>query len=413
MMARRSSLWLSLSLLAPLSCQEPTVDPAPVGGTSSPTGPSLPTADGGSSGSSGGSGSTEASTSGVDTGTSTGEGPPTSCEDVICEGNGTCLIQNGIAGCYCDEGYVLDDSLTNCVVDVNCIQLRFLEDRCRLIVNGPPAVTLFFAVDYCAGTAVLPEDLDAQDLAFQVLENGVDIANNVESYATVIPKEVESYVTLVLDVSDSVTGTEARPNPELPQLVGELRDFVQELAPAPGEPDVYVSMYVFGRFVREYVPFTRDYAAMDAAIEAIELDPLAINTLVNGDGTRLYDAVEIGINRTQRIRDLRDAVTKGGVLSTGTVVVITDGLESTNGTLNTGLIDDTLNWLIGAEALAGTTENEEDIKIEHTREGQQWWFYLTVMVVPLGVVLLGALRLRIRRRGPSPARSKSSKGETA
>lgn len=68
---------------------------------------------------------------------------------------------------------------------------------------------------------------------------------------------------------------------------------------------------------------------------------------------------------------------------------------------NQRLAEDTLNWLIGAEALSGTTENEEDVKIEHTKEGQQWWFYLTVLVAPLGVVLLGALRLRLRR-APSP-----------
>lgn len=67
---------------------------------------------------------------------------------------------------------------------------------------------------------------------------------------------------------------------------------------------------------------------------------------------------------------------------------------------NQRLAEDTLNWLIGAEALAGTTENEEDVKIEHTKEGQQWWFYLSVLVVPLGVVLLGAIRLRLRRVGP-------------
>jgi len=66
---------------------------------------------------------------------------------------------------------------------------------------------------------------------------------------------------------------------------------------------------------------------------------------------------------------------------------------------NQKLGDDTLNWLIGAEALSGSTESEEDVKIEHTKEGQQWWFYLSVLVVPLGVFALGALRLRLRRRG--------------
>lgn len=66
---------------------------------------------------------------------------------------------------------------------------------------------------------------------------------------------------------------------------------------------------------------------------------------------------------------------------------------------NQRLVDDTLNWLIGAESLSGTTENEEDVKIEHTKEGQQWWFYLTVLIVPLGVLLLGVARIRLRHKG--------------
>lgn len=354
MISRLAPLVLISSLVG-LGCKTDPIDLAPIGGTDSGMAPTTGT-DGGTA-----DGTVDGTADGTGTGTDTGDGPPTSCEDVVCQGNGGCLIQNGIAGCYCDQGYVLDEAGTSCVVDTSCIELHFLEERCRLIVNGPPAVTLFFAVDYCAGTAVLPADLEAQGLTFSILENGVDIANNVESYATVIPKEVESYVTLVLDMSDSVTGTEDAPNPELPLLVGELRDFVQELAPAPGEPDVYVSMYVFGRFVREYVPFTRDYAAIDAAIAAIEADPIAINTLVNGDGTRLYDAVETGIHRTQRIRDLRDAVTHGGVLSTGSVVVITDGLESTNGTLNASLIANTLNQVISIGISPEVTANDEDL----------------------------------------------------
>jgi hypothetical protein len=61
-------------------------------------------------------------------------------------------------------------------------------------------------------------------------------------------------------------------------------------------------------------------------------------------------------------------------------------------------VDDTIRWLIGAEALSGTTENEEDVKIEHTKEGQTTWFYLTVLGIPLGVLLLGALRIRMRRK---------------
>lgn len=348
------SLLLCTSLAFTAGCSEDSSPPPPVGGTDSSNVTVTASGTGTGTGSTGVDDTAEGSTSDTN--------PPTSCDEIMCQGNSSCLIEDGIAGCYCDQGYVLDEqTMSECVVDTSCIQLRFLEDYCRLTVNGPPAVTLFFAVDYCSGTAVLPEDLEAQGLSFQVFENGIDIAENVESFATVIPTEVESYVTLVLDVSDSVTGTEDQPSAELPQLVGVLRDFVQRVAPAPGEPDVYLSIYVFGRFVREYVPFTRDYAAVDAAIADIEANPLAINALVNGDGTRLYDAVKMGINRTQRIRDLRDAVTKGGVLSTGSVVVITDGLESTNGTLDTPLINSTLNQVISIGIGEEVAANDEDL----------------------------------------------------
>ncbi|MBK6920985.1 MAG: Gldg family protein [Deltaproteobacteria bacterium] len=66
---------------------------------------------------------------------------------------------------------------------------------------------------------------------------------------------------------------------------------------------------------------------------------------------------------------------------------------------NQRLIDDACNWLIGAEALSGTTESEEDVKIEHTKEGQTTWFYLTVLGVPLLVLAIGGVRMRLRRRG--------------
>lgn len=348
----RLALSLACGLLpAVLACQEPSVPPAPIAdGTGNP-----PTTQGTADGTAEGTADGTATTGETD-------GVPASCDDIVCMGNGGCLLEDGIPGCYCDEGYVLDETSTNCVVDESCIELRFLEERCRSIVDGPPAVTLFFAVDYCAGTAVLPDDLVEKGLEFQVFENGVDIKQNPESAYTVIPAQVESYVTLVLDVSDSVTGTAEMPDEDLPQLVGELRDFVQELAPAPGEPDVYVSVLLFGRFLHDYVAFTRDYAALDAALLEIQNDPIGINTLVNGDGTRLYDAAATGIHRTQRIRDLRDAVTWGGVLTTGTVVVITDGFESTNGTLDTGLIAGTLNQVITIGIGEDVTGNDADLR---------------------------------------------------
>lgn len=65
---------------------------------------------------------------------------------------------------------------------------------------------------------------------------------------------------------------------------------------------------------------------------------------------------------------------------------------------NQQFIYDALNWLTGQEALSGEVENEEDVRIQHTREGQAGWFYSTVLGVPALFFAFGAVRLRVRRR---------------
>jgi len=282
--------------------------------------------------------------------TSTGTGGNTStgatitnCGDLQCSDNGSCEIdKSGNAYCLCDAGYVLDEPGLTCIIDESCIQVSFLEDGCRQKVSAEPAVALFFALDFCAGTAVTPEKRLELGLSFVVSENEVDIATNVESDATILDASVESYVTLVVDVSNSLTESE-----DLPALVTELRTLVSSLESQPGEPDVYVSVFVFGFRTAEYVPFTRDLQAVDTALEALADDPAPIVELASGgQSTALFNATAEGIRATTRIRALRDAVTWGGVLTTGTVVVVTDGLDTSNGDLNTTQIADTTNQVI-------------------------------------------------------------------
>ena len=59
---------------------------------------------------------------------------------------------------------------------------------------------------------------------------------------------------------------------------------------------------------------------------------------------------------------------------------------------------DAVSWLGHDDALAGTVNSEEDVKIEHTKEGQGWVFYSTSGLVPLGLLGLGLIRLRMRRK---------------
>lgn len=60
---------------------------------------------------------------------------------------------------------------------------------------------------------------------------------------------------------------------------------------------------------------------------------------------------------------------------------------------------DSINWLIGFDAGGGSTENEEDVKIRHTKKGQAAWFYGTVLGIPLLLLAAGAFRVWRRRKG--------------
>jgi hypothetical protein len=65
---------------------------------------------------------------------------------------------------------------------------------------------------------------------------------------------------------------------------------------------------------------------------------------------------------------------------------------------NQVFLRDLLAWLVEDEAAGGTVESEEDVKIQHTREGQAWWFYATAFLVPAGLAGGGLTRVRMRRK---------------
>ncbi len=68
---------------------------------------------------------------------------------------------------------------------------------------------------------------------------------------------------------------------------------------------------------------------------------------------------------------------------------------------NAQAVLDAISWLAEDEAMAGTIENEEDIKIEHTKKGQGWVFWGSSVIIPMAIFGLGLVRLRLRRRGGS------------
>ncbi len=65
---------------------------------------------------------------------------------------------------------------------------------------------------------------------------------------------------------------------------------------------------------------------------------------------------------------------------------------------NFQFILDASRWLIGDEDLAGEVNNEEDVRIEHTREEDTIWFYSLIFGIPFLVLAAGAVVTTRRRR---------------
>ncbi len=65
---------------------------------------------------------------------------------------------------------------------------------------------------------------------------------------------------------------------------------------------------------------------------------------------------------------------------------------------NEQLAQDVLRWLVKDEDLAGNTESEEDVKIQHSRDEDVYWFYGTIFFFPLGILGFGFLIITLRRR---------------
>lgn len=70
-------------------------------------------------------------------------------------------------------------------------------------------------------------------------------------------------------------------------------------------------------------------------------------------------------------------------------------LVLSNWAANQMLFVDAMRWLVGEESYSGQTNNEEDVRIEHTKQQDLAWFYSTIFGVPAMVLGVG---LFVRRR---------------
>lgn len=281
-------------------------NPGGLGGT-------RPTSNLGGSGGGGGNGGAPA-----DAGPPTPDAAP-NCETLICRGAGHCEPnEHGHGVCVCDFGYELVGD--ECVVDEECINLRLLEDGCRQLKDAQPSLAIFFGLETCAGTTVRSDVLGPLSSAFRVLEDGNPL--DEESYVRLFTRPVESYVAIALDLSGSLQEDQQL----LVAVIERMKAMVQALTPAPGAPPVYVQLIVFGRSLHTAVPFTTDLASVAAQLDIIQANPAA--AVAEPGGTNLFGVVNYGMQALKDARDARLEQTFGSVVTTGTLVTITDGRDT-------------------------------------------------------------------------------------
>jgi hypothetical protein len=59
---------------------------------------------------------------------------------------------------------------------------------------------------------------------------------------------------------------------------------------------------------------------------------------------------------------------------------------------------DAITWLMDIPEASGDINDENDVKVEHSKSGQGWIFYGSSLLFPISIVLLGAFRVRSRRK---------------
>ena len=63
------------------------------------------------------------------------------------------------------------------------------------------------------------------------------------------------------------------------------------------------------------------------------------------------------------------------------------------------MLSDTLFWLTDQKESSGTVNNELDVKIQHSKEGQGWIFFGTSILFPILIFGIGRMRISRRTRG--------------
>lgn len=128
-------------------------------------------------------------------------------------------------------------------------------------------------------------------------------------------------------------------------------------------------------------------------------------TWVDRNGNLRYDEKEGESKQSRPIVAAIEAERSGEAPAGRALVAVDATLFSDLALRNRGnrqFVHDASQWLVGTPELTGGVNDEQDVRIRHTKQGQAVWFYGTVLGVPLLLFAAGAFRIW-RRHGGSEA----------
>jgi hypothetical protein len=236
-----------------------------------------------------------------------------SCDELDCGLHGDCVAAAGAARCECDEGYIPkseSNAGVTCVEDTSCVKARILS----CLWSGGSSITTHFSLSYCSGNPYVGLNID--DLL--VDEKGNEDFEPLlpsESSATIMPHEFTEHVYVVLDISNSIKQSDV-----LDDIADGVRTLLDALVAQGGHYRFAVYLFDGKPYLYEFIPDTDDLAAAREA-----LDNLAAQDGRDPSSSNVYGAVIEGIHTIDRARTLREQVSTYGLLTTGTLIVVSDG----------------------------------------------------------------------------------------
>ena len=261
------------------------------------------------------------------------------------------------------------------------------------------------------------EDLSLSDGLGEAVPEDADLLVIADPMAPLLPEEIASITTWLQQGGELLVLVDRGGNdlPELLSWLGLEKNEGPIMDPDRRLPNANPYLVVADRYGTHAITSTLSKLNRPILFPI----PVGLNEIEGGNGkttvlVRTYGSAfadkntngRLDPDETRKVYNLAYAVEGGSGDTAWRAVVVGDqGFVSDNAfnaSWLTGplLVVDSVKWLAGEEETVGETESEEDVKIDHSPDGQGWYFWGTIFAVPL--LLLGAATtrsvIRLRRR---------------